>query len=168
MTKYNIFPLIVCIFLLVVIPFGAQAQDKTPPSNVIKPSPVSVNFARDYAKNCLGEWSNAECLKTVSGSNIVLTGQYMDVLKEQGKTDKVAELRDGCAASTAAFNKSDIPAKAMRNAYVQCANTISDISEATTIKPDLSHYQLLLGAIMCLDGSDVCKKLEAQLSPLKG
>ncbi len=55
----------------------------------------------------------------------------------------------------------------MQSALTECVNTISDVSKATQVKPNLNMYQLAVGTVLCLDGNDACNKIEAQLKTVQ-
>lgn len=137
--------------VLITMPAAAQAQ-----------SPKLLEHARSIAKACPGNWEAQGCLSTVSASNMDLAVDYMTKLDAAGKKDAVEEAKQLCAASTAA-TKGEYPAYAMQSAFTECANGIYDISEKTGVKPDQSHYQLLVGAVLCLSKAKECSVMEQQM-----
>lgn len=126
------------------------------------PSNVSINHAERVSKFCPEHWETQECLSAVSESNLVLAANYAGVLEKRGKKSHLENLKQHCAAATAG-SKGEYPAYAMRSAFVECANIIVDISDATGIDPDKSHYQLLVGAVLCLDEDRRCDAVEQGL-----
>lgn len=128
-----------------------------------KPSEEAVIHAGRVAAACLEGWETQSCLSTVSESNLVMAANYAAMLEKNAKTNAMEDLKQHCAASTAA-TQGEYPAYAMRSAFVECANIISDITYKTNISPDKSHYQLLVGAVLCLDGDHRCTAIEQGLA----
>ena len=91
--------------------------------------------------------------------------KYAGMLEARGKKDSIEELKQVCAAATVTEEDvgEDVPAYAFQSAYTECANGIYDISEKTGVKPDQSHYQLIVGAVLCLSNAPQCKVLEGQM-----
>ncbi len=125
-------------------------------------SSTSVAHAKLVSRACLGNWESQKCLKAVSDSSLVMVSNYGAKLKRKGKTRSLETLKEHCAASTAASN-GEYPAYAMQSAYVECANIISDIVDETSIMPDQSHYQLIVGPVLCLYKDRRCKGIESGL-----
>ncbi len=121
------------------------------------------NYAGAVSGSCIGNWKNPECLKAVSQSAMALASNYMAKLQQNGKSNSGETIKQHCAAATAAMNK-QYPAEAMLSAYVECANTIYDVSEQTGVKPDQSQYQLLVGPVLCMTGDRRCPAVEKGLS----
>jgi len=119
-------------------------------------------YAKNISRNCLGQWGKQSCLKAISDSNLVMIVNYGEYLKKQGKIGSLEKLEEHCAASTAARN-GRYPANVMQSALRECTNIISNIASDTNIIPDQSHYQLLVGAIICLSKDRQCQKIEAGL-----
>lgn len=131
------------------------------------PSDTSKEYASRVAANCLGgKWEEQPCLKSVSENNLVMAANYGAKLQKSNKNADAEKLKQHCAAATAA-SKGEYPAYAMRSAFVECANMIYDIKEASAISPDLSQYQILVGAVQCLDGSAACKVFEMGMQRYK-
>lgn len=146
---------------------AAPAPTTAPKPQAQRASPVAVQFAKEIANTCLDGWEGADCLKSVSSSNEIMAGQYIQILGQAAKATEAETVKQGCAASTAAKVK-EVPAPAMRSAFTECANTISDVVEKTGVTPDVSHYQLLIGAVLCMDKDPRCEMLTKQLASLKG
>jgi hypothetical protein len=125
-------------------------------------SAESATYARLTSTHCLGRWARQECLTSISQSTLVLAANYAGLLESHGLVDAVEEIKQHCAAATAG-TKGEYPAYAMQSAFTECANMIFDISEQTQVKPDLSHYQILVGAILCLSKDRRCAGIEKQL-----
>jgi hypothetical protein len=83
-------------------------------------------------------------------------------LQEQKLNDAAEKIKQHCAAATAA-REQEFPAYAMKSAFIECANMMSDVSDETRITPDLSHYQLLIGATMCLNKDPGCAEITKTL-----
>lgn len=132
------------------------ARDKTP-------SKAATSHAGRVADVCPEHWETPECLSAVSESNLVLVANYGATLDKRGKKKSLEQLKEHCAASTAG-SRGDYPAYAMRSAFVECANIIVDISNATRIEPDKSHYQILVGSVLCLDEDRRCSYVEEGLN----
>ena len=140
----------------------APAQNKA--NSVGAASATSIEYARSAARACLnGRWEQQPCLKAISENTLVMAANYGAVLQGRGKNRESEILKENCAAATAA-TKGEYPAYAMRSAYVECANKIYDLTEMTKMSPDLSQYQLLVGAVQCLDKSTTCTGVESGLA----
>lgn len=118
--------------------------------------------ARLVGAHCPGQWESASCLRAVSQSNLTMVSNYGEVLHNARKAQAAEQIKQNCAASTAA-TEGDYPAYAMKSAFIECANAITTISEQTGTAPDLSQFQLLVGATMCLDKGAGCAQIEAGL-----
>ena len=122
-----------------------------------------MTYALRVAQSCLNnQWESPACLKQVSESTLVMASNYGSALQENRKISHSKQVEQKCAAATAA-TKQEYPAYAMRSAYTECANALSDIADATGMMPDLSQYQLLIGAVQCLDKSTACIAVEQGL-----
>ena len=117
----------------------------------------------NIATACVGHWETQDCLRAVSESNIVMVSNYAESLKQSGNGQSMEPLKQQCAASTAA-SKDEFPAYAMQSAFTECANAIYDISSGTGISPNQSHYQLLVGSVLCLSNDPRCAALESQMA----
>jgi hypothetical protein len=124
-----------------------------------QPSDTSVQYAKNVAASCPGRWDDQACLKSVSETTMTMTSLYGQTLQEQKQNSAANTLKEHCAAATAAM-EGTYPAPAMRSAYTECANKISDIAEETQIVPDQSLYQLLVSAVLCLDKDRRCAAIE--------
>lgn len=148
------------VVALTVFGFIAPTSAQTAPQAQV--SQAAMVYAEKIANACLKNWSAPQCLSVVSESNRVLASNYMEVLDKAGKKPAVETIKNHCAASTAS-EKQTFPADAMKSAFVECANTINDVSTASGTVPDLSHYELLIAAILCMDGNDKCVPITATL-----
>lgn len=149
----------VILTVLTVLTFttSATAQDQT------RPAPQSATaHARDIAQLCLSNWESASCLSAVSQSNYDLTLSYAAALSAARMGQATEGLKEYCAAATVIADET-VPAYAFTSAYTECANGIYDISEASGVAPDSSHYQLLVGAVLCLSKDSRCAGIEQQL-----
>ena len=136
------------------------AQAQTTAQN--SPSETSLIYARLIANSCPGQWETPACLSAVSKSNLALAANYGGALQEKNLNDAAEKIKQHCAASTAASDQ-EFPAYAMKSAFIECANAMSDVSDETKITPDLSHYQLLIGATMCLGKDPGCAEITRTL-----
>lgn len=132
------------------------------PARAQQASEDSLAYAQLLGEYCPGKWETPYCLKAVSQSNLTMVANYGGALQESGKTQEAENIKQHCAASTAA-TEGDYPAYAMKSAFIECANTISDTASRTGMQPDLSLYQLLVGATMCLDQAAGCANIEQTL-----
>ncbi len=144
--------------------FGGYAQAQYYVSK--QSNEPSVIHAKQVAGACLGQWEAQGCLSAVSESTLVLAANYAGVLEAQGKKSAVEQIKQHCAAGTAAMRE-NIPAYAMKSAWAECANMIYDVSETTGTVPDQSHYQLLAGPILCLEKDRRCADVEQGLKRYK-
>ncbi len=124
-----------------------------------------LTYVKGVGKACVEDWATQNCMKNLSILNRDTASFYAQNLNDSGRKDadaKMEELKQHCAASTAAL-KVDVPAYAMRSAMTECVNTISDIVDATKVKPNVNMYQLMVGSILCLQKDAQCKFIENQL-----
>jgi hypothetical protein len=119
-------------------------------------------MTRTIANACPGHWDSAGCLSAVSSANLVMAANYAADLKEKGRPGEAEQVKEHCAASTAAREKS-FPAYAMKSAFIECANLITDVAEKTGIKPDPTAFQLLIAPTLCLDNDPRCGTITEQL-----
>lgn len=124
---------------------------------------VHMPHIRAVARSCVGNWESQECLAAVSRSALDLAARYAEELSNAGHDFAIELIKEHCAAGTAAA-EGEYPAYAMKSAWTECANIMSDISEATGLNPSTSHYQLLVGPVLCLDKDMRCKSVERGLS----
>lgn len=125
----------------------------------------SLSHIRSIRDACIPRWDGQGCMKSLSALNMETASFYAESLDASGRADSDSQLetlKEHCAASTAAL-KVDVPAYAMQSAMTECVNTISDIVDETTVKPDVSMYQLMVGAILCLGKDTKCNFIEGQL-----
>jgi hypothetical protein len=123
--------------------------------------------ASAMANVCLDNWQAPACLKAVSTSALVLAANYGTALQQGGHAAEAEEIKQHCAASTAA-TQGDYPAAAMKSAFTECANTVSDVAGKTGVNPDPSQYQLLVGPVMCLEGDPRCAAVTSGLKAFSG
>ncbi len=154
-----VFPRCLKILMMMAFIVGANAQKSFAQNEV---SPEVMQYARDISSHCVKQWDKPVCLSEVSQATLILAANYAGDLQSSGMIGAVEQIKQHCAAATAA-TQGDYPAYAMKSAFTECANKIYDVSEQTSIKPDLSHYQLLIGAIMCLNKDRNCSSIEQQL-----
>jgi hypothetical protein len=119
-------------------------------------------FAKTLSHSCLKQWDQPKCLTNISQAALILAANYAGDLESQGMVGAVEQIKQNCAAATAG-TKGNYPAYAMKSAFTECANMIYDVSEQTNINPDLSHYQLLVSSIMCLNKDRSCPTIEQGL-----
>lgn len=173
MTAYTKVSILAVSVFVVIGMFGlsthvdaAYVKKKAQPAES-QPSSTATDFAARVAKACVGQkWEQQPCLKAVSENNIVMASNYMADLKEANKESHSEMVKEHCAASTAA-TKGEYPANAMRSAYVECVNFIVDTANATGMVPDQSQFQLLVGAVQCLDKTKACSSIEQALKRYK-
>lgn len=123
---------------------------------------IVIIHTQEIGAYCIGAWQSQKCMKALSSSNLSLASLYAEKLELGGKKKSQDALLENCSASTAA-TKVDVPAYAMKSAMTTCANAIYDITEATKIKPNLTHFQLMVEPIFCLGGEERCEKFEELL-----
>lgn len=119
---------------------------------------------KSLASSCIGKWDSQPCMSAVSGSNYALASMYGAALQQGGRNTEAEAVKQHCAASTAAA-QGEYPAVAVRSAFTECANAMSDITEATQIKPEPSRYQILVSAVLCMTGDPRCAGVETGLTP---
>lgn len=152
----------------VVVFSSAIAQNQGQP-----PSPATISMAQHaqgIANSCLHDWKNLTCYGAVSDSNQELLAGYMNKLKTAGHSQHAEKVRQECAASTAIrrFAKEsgkNLSANAVSEAFTVCVNQITDTSETTQVKPDITYYQLLLIPTLCLRDDPRCGSMAASLRP---
>lgn len=141
-----------------VMTAGVPARAQTAPQM----SEAAAGYAKSISRQCLRGWESQRCLAALSESALALTANYAAALDKGRKKKFLDGLKNQCAAATAA-TEGRYPAEAMVSAYTECANAIYDISEASGVSPDLSHYQLLIGGILCLSDDPQCEIVEKGL-----
>lgn len=156
---------IIATILLCSVPLAVQAQiyNKKKSEQEGTASAISEHNARVMAPACVNKWETQECLRATSQSALEMAATYAEKLDKAGHKDALEVLKDQCAAATAA-TRGQYPAYAMTSAYTECANIIVDISDETGINPDQSHYQLLVGAVLCLTKDPRCRVIEQGLN----
>lgn len=125
-------------------------------------SPVSLQAAKSIAAVCPGAWESPACLTAVSHSNYALVSNYGTTLQQARLGAQAETLKQKCAASTA-HREQAFPAAAMKSAFIECANIISDLVEQTRVSPDPDHFQMLFVPILCLNKDKSCTSLEGGL-----
>jgi hypothetical protein len=153
-------------------PEDVPAEEKKTPKQVFVPKKsknpsltpqemdrIVVMHTQEIGAYCVGSWQSQNCMKALSSSALTLASLYAEKLEKAGHKDAQDPLLQNCAAATAA-TKVEVPAYAMKSALTTCANAIYDITESTKIKPNLTHFQLLVEPIYCLGGDPRCEKLE--------
>lgn len=145
----------VSLFVMVLTFGAASARAETA-------SPTASAHAGTVGAVCPGQWESQDCLKAVSESNMVLAANYMETLVNRNLKPESEKIKQHCAASTAA-TQGEYPAYAMKSAFTECANMISDVSDLTGVTPDVSHYQILVGSVLCMDKDQRCAVIEQGL-----
>ncbi|MDB5490233.1 MAG: hypothetical protein JWO78_82 [Micavibrio sp.] len=141
------------------------AATTTPAITGAPPSAQAAEFGKQAGAVCPGKWDSAECLSVLSTSNLAMASNFGAALKNKGLETDAEQVKQHCAASTAA-QKQAYPGYAMKSAFIECANLIADITQKTGVQPDLSQYQLMVGATMCLDNDIRCAGIAEQLKTL--
>ena len=153
----------------------SQPKKASPPRGAIAPPPAqekqatktAQDFATMIANACIGErWETQQCLRSVSENVMVMTINYYESLEKRGKGTAAETIKQECAAATAA-TQDEFPAYAMKSAYTGCVNALYETNQKTGVNFDLSQYQLLVGAVQCLDKTPTCTALEKGLSAYK-
>ena len=106
---------------------------------------------------------SSACLKVNAYSNRILAANYIAALKEKGKTKAAGSVEQQCAAASV-LGEVEAPRETVGNVLAECANQISDMTAETGIKPDLSHYQLLIAATLCITKDARCEASEQALA----
>ena len=117
---------------------------------------------------CLNKWEEQSCLRQVSDTYLTAVSLYAEDLEVGGFKAEQEPLKEHCAASTAATQLDDVPAYAMRSAFVECSNKIYAIYERTKIMPDQELGQLMVLAVLCLDKDPRCSQMEEGLAKTMG
>ena len=125
-------------------------------------SDASLAHASSVATACLGNWAGQPCLAALAESNMTLAAGYGSALEESGSKTAAEEIKQHCAASTAAREQT-VPAYAMRSAMTECANAIGDVATRTGTLPDQSLLQLMTVGVWCLEADPRCAPSAEQL-----
>lgn len=149
---------LVAVFHMPALPAQAQVARQA--------SDASLTAARQIAPVCIGAWETPACLTAVSASNMVMLSNYGAVLQEKKLEAPAETLKQHCAASTA-HREQAFPAEAMKSAFVECVNMITDLTTQTNVPPDIDHFQLLLMAALCLSKDPRCAPMEKALAQYK-
>jgi hypothetical protein len=136
--------------LIMVITNTAAAQE------------IAMVHLKKIAATCPDQWQSQACLAVVGQSNLEMVAHYGARLQENGHDRAAETLKNHCAASTAARSER-IPAFAMASAMTECSNIIATLSEETGLKPDLSHFQLMIAPVLCLSGHPDCSDISDQI-----
>jgi len=129
-------------------------------------SEASVTYAKRVAPVCINTWETPACLTAMSESNLVMAANYGAALQERNQNAAAETLKQHCAASTA-HREQAFPAYAMKSAFIECVNIISDLNDQTGVAPDVDHYQLIVLAALCLSKDPRCKPMERGLQQYK-
>lgn len=132
---------------------------KNPQLSAVEIDRIVIMHTQEIGAYCVGSWQSQPCMKALSSSNLTLASMYAESLAKGGHQKVQDALLQNCAASTAA-TKTEVPAYAMKSAMTTCANVIYDITEATKVRPNLTHFQLLVEPIFCLGGEARCADFE--------
>jgi len=144
-----------------------NSHDHNDASGGVELSGAALENAKRVANACVpGGWKTQKCLKTLSENNLVMASNYGAALQKSGKRSQAEQIKQKCAASTAA-SRGEFPADAMRSAFVECVNKIPEVAQSTQILPDESQFQLLVAAIQCLDGQSSCAMIEKLMMKYK-
>lgn len=141
------------------------AQAVTPLITGAAPSSQALALGKQAGAACPGKWETPACLSVISNSNMAMASNYGADLQKKNMNADAELIKQHCAASTAA-SKDVVPAYAMKSAFIECANQIADTTAKTGVQPDLSQYQLLVGATICLDNDLRCAGIADQLKAL--
>ena len=163
--KNNIRILLTILFCVAVSALPAAAQAIKKPKSSAAISETAMHYTKMVAVDCAAKahlWTTNGCLRTLSESSRVMVSNYMETLDREGQTSFVELVKNSCAASTAA-EQGTYPATAMKSAFIECANAISDVAEASRLAPDLAHYELLAGPILCMENDQRCREVERRL-----
>ena len=144
-------------------PPGTSAPIAAGPAGT--PSDIALKLGKAAGAVCPERWESAECMAVISQSNYMMLANYGSDLQKAGRNGEAEQVKQHCAASTAAREQS-FPAYAMKSAFIECANLLSDLVATTGMKPDMSEYQLLVGATLCLDKDQRCTAISDQLKAL--
>ncbi len=152
----NRIALFIFLFFIAIPGVHAAAIDTT-----------TKNHVKSVAQSCLNhKWETSECLRAVSNSNFEMAVAYGTALQDAGKESAAEKIKQHCAASTAARERS-FPASAMQSAFTECANIITDVADSANMTPDLNLYQLLVGAVLCLGDDPRCTVVTKGLKRFK-
>ena len=143
--------------------FIALGFASTSPAQAQQVNKQVLAHAGQIASVCPQKWETQNCLKAVSSSNKTLAVNYATKLDQAGHKASVEQVKQVCAAATAG-TEGEYPAYALQSAFTECVNGLYDISQKTNILPDQSHYQLLVGSVLCLSKAPQCAALEQQMS----
>jgi hypothetical protein len=157
--------ILLALFCVAVSALPAAAQAIKKPQSGTDVSETAMHYTKMVAQDCSAKadaWSSNGCLRTLSESNRVMISNYMETLDREGQTQFVELVKNSCAASTAA-EQGTYPADAMKSAFIECANAISDVAEASRLAPDLAHYELLAGSILCMSNDRRCREVSFRL-----
>ena len=152
-------------YLLLFVCLGLIAMPEAAPAQIGDTGKISAavqKHAGAVARQCLDQWQKQGCLNAVSESALVLATNYAQRLQKNGHRKAVSTIKNKCAAATAATRR-DYKAETMRSAYAECANAILEVSNKTGLKRDQSHYQLLVGPVLCIKGNRRCAAIERGL-----
>ncbi len=147
-------------------PSLSSDKEKIPPvKSEALPNDVAGHVA-NVTSYCVGKWESEACLKELSSVSMDMAVNFAENLDAKKEHGAIELIKQHCSAPTAAL-KISVPAYAMKSAITECVNSVADINEATSVKPDLNLYQLLVGSVLCLDKDPACADIEKQLSSTK-
>ena len=139
---------------------GAQAIERRSKGQMSEAASI---YAGKISQVCPGQWEKQTCLKIMSETYLTAASTYAEALEKAGHKNEQETLKEHCAASTAATKLDDIPAYAMRSAFVECSNEIYAIFERTSVMPDQELSQLMIMGALCLDKDPRCGLMEKGL-----
>ena len=139
-------------------PQAAQSQEAALP----KLNSVVLGHVKAVTSACVKKWEDQACMKVLASMNVTLASTYAESLHNSNKRSYMEQLKNHCAASTAALQVS-VPAYAMRSAMTECVNSMTTISQQTSVFPNPSLSQLAVSAVLCIAKNKVCSEIEQGL-----
>ncbi len=127
-----------------------------------KLSSVVLGHVKAVTSACVEKWEDQACMKALASMNVTLASTYAASLHSSNKRSYMGRLKNHCAASTAALQVS-VPAYAMRSAMTECVNSMTTISQQTSVFPDPSLSQLAVSAVLCIAKNKACSEIEQGL-----
>lgn len=123
---------------------------------------VVLGHVKAVTSACVKKWEDQACMKVLASMNVTLASIYAESLHNSDKRSYMEQLKNHCAASTAALQVS-VPAYAMRSAMTECVNSMTTISQKTSVFPNPSLSQLAVSAVLCIAKNKVCSEIEQGL-----
>lgn len=145
---------------------NSQPKAKAYNNSSVELDTIVLEHVNNMRSQCLGGWEKQGCIKAMSYIAMDIATSYADSLHKAKKEDAMEDLKQHCAASTAAI-KIEVPAYAQNSAITECVNIIADIHDKTLIQPNINLYQLLIGSVWCLSEDQSCTVFEQQISQIK-